>query len=299
MGKPLEGHKHAVEGLALAPGASQPLLLSASSDYSVGIWDAAAGVLKTTLQGHTGEVHAVAVSRDGRLAASASSDGSMRVWEIASGKCVKIFERENSEEAFAAVKFMPDGRHLIAGGRDGYLAHFSLATGRRLMQFPGHSGAIQDLLVLKDKAHFISAGEDKSLRCWNVDNGACVWKVMDGKSRFHALALSPDQQFIFSGGMEQQETQVKLWDAATGQPRGAFCPHSKGIAALALNAGGTLLLTGSEDKYLRVFEVEWALMPANLKAPLIQAGAVPARIKRVPLEHGAAPRKLSIFPGGK
>ena len=292
----LEGHKQAVEGLALVPHtqAGQALLVSASSDYSVGIWDVAAGVLKASLQGHTREVHAVAVSRDGRLAASASSDATLRIWEVGSGKCVKVFERENSEEAFVAVKFMPDGRHIVAGGADGYLAHFSLATGRVLVEFPGHFGAIQDLAMLKDKPCFISAGEDKTMRCWNVDKGECVWKVMDGKSRFHALAFSPDQQFIFSGGMEQHETQVKLWDTATGQPRGVFCPHAKGIAALALSEDGMLLLTGSGDKYLRVFEIEWALTAANPKSALVQAAASPPAA-----QPSLAQRRLSIFLGGK
>ena len=265
----LEGHKQSVE--ALAVNSEGTLVLSASSDYSVGVWDVATGLMKSNLQGHRGEINAVAISRDNRQAASASSDGTLKLWDITSGKCVKTFENEHSAEPLCAVKFMPDGRSLIVGARDGAVALWSIVLGKRVREFPGHFGAILDLAVFPDKPQFLTGGEDKTLRLWNADNGQNIWLVRDGKSRFNAIALSPDSRFVFSGGLEGANTSVNIWEVSTGKLTQSVCPHAKGIAALTLSADGCKMLTGSEDKFLRVWDLEWELvMSAAASAPSVQ-----------------------------
>src|SRR5262249_4143280 len=53
------------------------------------VWDAATGKPRfpeSAARGHTGNVNALAISRDGRLLVSASSDdGSVRAWNLAGG----------------------------------------------------------------------------------------------------------------------------------------------------------------------------------------------------------------------
>ena len=293
----LEGHKQTVEGIALTPDGS--VLISASSDYSVGVWDVSSGTQKTTFQGHSAEVNAVAVSRDSRLAATASSDCTVKLWEIASGKCVKTFAKENSAEAFCAVKFMPDGRALLVGGRAGTVAIWSTVSGKCLREFTGHSGAIQDLAAIADKSHVLSAGEDKTLRLWNADNGQSIWVVRDGKTRFNSIALSPDGRFIFSGGLEGPNSSVKIWDTATGRPLLTLCPHSKGVACLALSPDGCQLLTGSEDKCLRVWDIEWELLSTDsVSTPTVQPGKppTPSTLSPVPgIQKGAMPKLSGEF----
>lgn len=293
------GHKLSVESIALVP--FQALLISGSSDYSIGIWDIHSGVMKNVLNGHQGEINSVAVSRDGRLIASASSDATVKIWELSTSRCLKTFERDNAVEPFVAVKFAPDARHVFVGARDGYLAYYSLVTGRVVSEFVGHFGAIQDLLVFKDRPKLISAGEDKTLRAWNIDNGQNVWTARDGKTRFNALAFSPDQRFIFSGGLEQQDTHVRVWDSNTGEARGAFCPMAKGISALALSEDGLSMLTGTEEKYLTVWDLEWELTSIDPAVAMLAARASSPNLKRVSLSNASAlfeipkPKKVSIF----
>ncbi|MEI6235006.1 MAG: protein kinase [Planctomycetota bacterium] len=254
----LEGHKLTVENFELTSDGS--VMVSASSDYSAAIWDVSAGTIKHSLQGHTNEATGIAVSRDNRLAATVSTDGSVKLWDIASARCVKTFEKDDSAEPLYAVKFMPDGRSLIVGGCDGAVVLWSVVLGKCVREFPGHSGAILDIAVFPDKPHFLTAGEDKTLRLWNAENGQCIWSARDGVSRFNAIVLSPDSRFIFSGGLEGPDSQVKVWEATTGRLVHSFCLHTKGIAALALSPDGCTLLTGSEDRFLRVWDIEWELL---------------------------------------
>ena len=59
--------------------------VSGSDDDTVRVWDLATGQART-LEGHGGEVNAVAVTADGRTAVSGSDDSTVRVWDLATGQ---------------------------------------------------------------------------------------------------------------------------------------------------------------------------------------------------------------------
>src|SRR4030095_3944510 len=81
-------------------------------DGKVRVWDAATGELRHTLRGHSGVVHWVAFTPDGKTLATASWDRTVKLWAADTGKLLATLRGHT--ETVLAVAFSPDGRSLAS-----------------------------------------------------------------------------------------------------------------------------------------------------------------------------------------
>jgi WD40 repeat protein len=130
--------------------------------------------------------------------------------------------------------------------------------------YSGHSDWIHDLAFAPDGAHFVTAGQDKTARLWNVAAGREVRVFSGYTGAIHGIAFSPDGRTILTGS---QDKTVRIWDVAAGQELAVFSGPEKPVWGVAFAPDGTLALGGSYDKRAYMWNVATGQVVTTFEHP--------------------------------
>jgi len=107
-------------------------------------------------------------SRDGRQLLI-SSDGGASVWDVETGENIVDLDHDGTYLNIAI--WMPDGQHVVTGGRDRVVRVWDITGGTKVSEFKGHTSAINDLKLLNGGEIIVSASKDGTIRLWDTVRG--------------------------------------------------------------------------------------------------------------------------------
>jgi WD40 repeat protein len=240
------GHKDGVRALAVL---SSELVVSASQDGTLKVWDVPSGRDVLTLEGHTDWVNAVAVLPGGRLV-SASDDRTLRIWDIESGRTIK--KLEGHRNAVKALAVVPD-ELLVSASEDHTLRLWEVDSGKTLQVFEGHSDKVNGVVALPD-GRVVTASKDLTLKMWDITSGR-VLQTLEGHS-LGVNAVAP-----LSGGRivsASDNLALRIWDLKSGKTIKTLERHELGVNSVAV-LPDERIVSGSDDNTIRV----WASSSGN------------------------------------
>ncbi|KAF7514050.1 hypothetical protein GJ744_004375 [Endocarpon pusillum] len=183
----LEGHTSWVKAVAFSPDGS--LLVSASDDRTVRLWQVSTGQEVQKFEGDTYLVNAVAFSPDGSLLALALYDRTVRLWQVSTGQEVQKLKGHTS--LINAVAFSPDGLLLASASYDETVRLWQVSIGQEVQKLEGHTSSVSAVAFSSDGSLLASASWDEIVRLWQVSTCQTA-QILKATGVVRELAFSSD-----------------------------------------------------------------------------------------------------------
>lgn len=275
----LESHREGVTCVAFHPIFSS--LASGSEDYTIKIWDWELGELERTVKGHTKTVLDVDFGgpRGGTLLASCSSDLTIKLWDPSDGYKI-IRTLPGHDHSVSTIRFIPSGAAgfpasgnlLVSASRDKSLRIWDVSTGYCVKTIRGHADWVKDVSPSFDGRYLLSGGVDQTARIWDASSGeakatllghenvieCCVFAPAASYEHLASMAglkkpppASSSAEYIATGSRDKT---IKIWDAR-GTLVKTLIGHDNWVRGLVFHPGGKYLLSVSDDKTLRCWDL--------------------------------------------
>ncbi|KAL6410694.1 NWD1 protein [Ilyonectria robusta] len=207
-----------------------------------------------TLESRSGEVSAVALSRDGQRLASATRTG-VDIWNVTSSHCIRSLEVDDAR----AVDFSVDGQHLAVGLDGGGIGLWDVDSGVHMQTLDGHEEEVRDVAFSPDGKLLASASDDETIKMWDFKKGECIRTMHGHEFGATSLSFSADGRQLASGGYDTtgrvwETATVRVWETATGRCIWTLGGHKYLVTSVAFLSGDSLA-SGSHDGTVKIWDV--------------------------------------------
>lgn len=272
---------------ALSLSDDERVLVTATGNHTIRVWDLFAGREVARLAGHHAKITAIAIAKNGSMAASVGEDKLIKVWNLKQlGEVIALPEQA---DAVTGVAISDDGARLFTASADGKVRQWSLPAARLEREWTAHRAGFTRVALSADGGRVVTGGADDTVRLWDAASGARQAELEAGDSvlalavnaggaiaagtadgevrlwdsagtpagrfangtKVTSVSFLPGQGRVVSG---DSSGAVKLWTAGSTQPT-ALGKHDAGVSFVAANRDGGMALTGSEDGTSRLWNL--------------------------------------------
>ncbi len=227
-------------------------LVSASTDGTVRVWNAATGDQAGLLQGHSGRYRDADITDDGKTAVTVDLHGIVRLWDVGSGATVGEPLNDLVREGRGrSVDMSRDGTHVLVSFGDGRARLFDLDSRQVDAVYARHQGAIRSAEFGGNGRTVVTTGLGDGEA--QISDAGTFVRSLPGTEYAYATAVSPDDRLIAVAGTDGS---MHLFDRASGADKGTWQASDHRLRFVAFGHSGDRLATGGDDGLVRIWDVD-------------------------------------------
>ncbi|KAM4575427.1 WD repeat-containing protein 18 [Fundulus diaphanus] len=219
-----------------------------------------------------GVVTCLTTSLDGAFLAAGVAEA-IYLWEVCTGKLLAVLSRHYQD--VTCLKFTDDSSHFVSAGKDNLALVWSLCSVVQLdishapeprHILSRHSLPITDLHCghMGAQARVATSSLDRTVKVWELSSGELLLSVLFDVE-IMSVTFDPSEYFLFCGGRDGNILQVSLCSQGLTRER-SFQSDSEGnqvlkghrnlVTCLSVSMDGTLLVSGSHDETVRLWDIQ-------------------------------------------
>lgn len=219
-----------------------------------------------------GVVTCLTASPNGLFLAAAVAEA-IYLWEVSTGKLLSVLSRHYQD--VTCLKFTDDSSHFVSGGKDNLALVWSLTSVVQLdlshtpeprHVLSRHSLPITDLHcgLMGAQARVATSSLDQTVKVWELSSGELLLSVLFDVE-IMSVTSDPCEYFLFCGGSDGNIFQVSLCSQSLSRDKSfqsdsdgnqVFKGHRNLVTCLSVSMDGTLLLSGSHDETVRLWDIQ-------------------------------------------
>lgn len=272
---PYTTHADNTKALAISPDGK--IVVTASGDSTVKIWDRHGAQLIRTMRSE--RIRAMAMTGDGgQVVVASSMQPPLQVWRLVDGAMLREIEESPTKADIKSLALTPDNKYLVAGYDNGQITIWEFESGKQLRAFTAHQDSVGAMAVTKDGRLLVTADQtlynkksESKLKIWELATGQLV-RTLDGHDgkQIDAVAFSPDGKTVVSGGHDEF---IRVWSLETGlllhklRDGEGTNNSNRAVKALAITFDGKRIISGGYDKSTYVWNLGSGELLSKIKTP--------------------------------
>lgn len=265
-------------------------IVSGGGDNLLRMWQMPATT--TRLDSSIANLERTVSGRDGRLLAMLDNAGNVRIvalhttqgpvveqdvaaWKVEGGISSLAFVRRTGT-AEPNADNLKDSYGVLIGTPDGSVQLWSLAEQKILNVWKAGGSPIRSVAGSVDGTMVVSGAEDGSTYLWKMNHPAAVSLETSSGETFAVTVPSPSRKQIASTGIKDGQPAIVIRSTETNKITHVLTGHTGSILSLAFSSDEARLVSGGDDRTLRIWDLRNAATPELKKIEGLAANVTAA-----------------------
>lgn len=209
---------------------------------------------KYTLQITDSKINSLAISQEGLwLAFGSRKLSQLVVWEWKSE--TYVFKQQGHSFDISSICYSPDGSLIASGSQDGKIKLWDTQNSACIITFTEHISKVSDLKFAPNKNNvLISCSYDGTVRAYDLIKYR-NFRIMTTPTpcQINCIAVDFSGEIICAGGMDPYN--IYVFSLKSGDLIDILQSHSAPVSCLAFSQTKDLLVSGSWDKTIKLWEL--------------------------------------------